>query len=164
MSTYLLGFLTLDVHAVFRGNEVVSPAWLCSQVTYWRVWKETKKHKSEWTWRVHCLTESNSDDQPSRKRRHWRKCQDEIIVGARCSEAGHSCLAYVRRPHPCLVNLIIFLHKWLPENGSLNQALGGETQAIRQKLWDSGQSNVDLCCAKKFIPTYWYSTSKTFVI
>lgn len=74
---YLPGFLTSDGHALFRGNEVLSPAWLCSQVTYRRVWKETKKHKWEWTWRVRCPTESHSattDDQPTRKRRRGRKC------------------------------------------------------------------------------------------
>lgn len=59
------------------------------------------------------------------------KCQtkDEIIVGPRCEEAGHSCLTYARRLCPCLVNLIIFLHKWLSENGSLNQRFDGETQS-----------------------------------
>lgn len=51
--------------------------------------------------------------------------------GARCGEEGHSWLMYVRHPHPCLVKLISFLHKWLPENGSLNQHLGGETQTSR---------------------------------
>lgn len=59
------------------------------------------------------------------------KCQtkDEIIAGPRCEEAGHSCLTYAQRLFLCLVNLIIFLHKWLPENGSLNHCLVGETQS-----------------------------------
>lgn len=81
--------------------------------------------------REESLTEINSattDDQPVRKRR-WRKCQtkDEFIAGACCGEVGHSWLTYVQHPHPCLVKLISFLHQWLPENGSLNQRLGGKT-------------------------------------
>lgn len=60
-----------------------------------------------------------------------KKCQtqDEIIVAPHCAEAGHSCLTYGQHLRPCLVNLIIFLHKWLPEHNSLSHHLGGETQS-----------------------------------
>lgn len=131
------------------------PTWLCSQVTYWRACKETKETQiradmksalPDWKQLSHRGSPANQE------KKMLKKCQtkDEIIAGPRCGEAGHSCLAYAQRLRPWLVNLIIFLHKWLPENGSLNHRLGGETQSgclfprIQPKLWVFGQNNKDM--------------------
>lgn len=135
MLTYLLGFPASDVHVLFRANEVLSPAWLPSQVTYWRACKETKERQirvdvksalPDWKQLSHRRCPANQE------KKTLKKCQtkDEIIAGPCCAEAGHSCLTYARCLRPCLLNVIIFLHKWLPGNGSLNHRLGGDTQSV----------------------------------
>lgn len=80
--------------------------------------RKQKKHKSERTWRVCCPTESNSataDAQPTRKRRHWRNVRPRMKI-----QRDHTVerqVIPVWHLHLCLVNLVIFLHKYrrLPE-------------------------------------------------
>lgn len=169
MLTYLLGFLTSDVHVLFRGNEDLSPAWLCSQVTYWRACKETKETQ------IRADMKSALPDRKqlshrgcpaNQEKKTLKKCQtkDEIITRPCCAEAGHSCLTHAWHLRPCLVNLIIFLHKWLPENGSLNLRLSGETQS--SCLFPGSDQNSGFLgkTIKKCLPVYEYWTTKTSVI
>lgn len=101
------------------------PAWLYSQVTYSRVWKKTKETQ------IRADMESELTTLPESATTNAQRSRINILEEMSVQEGTlakphqgrrheKTHMTYARYLSPCLVNLIIFLPKQLPENGSLH--------------------------------------------